>query len=132
MGSAGKKKTVTYNVESVNRPLTKNNLIVLCIHTQNESGVVQHDHSGIHICLVHSCSWMILCLIHQMVPTYSICAGAFLNKSTVLSQSEIHQTGLFHLAAWQLMRQAVVPTARTLHSSSPLPLRCLMQSSPGM
>lgn len=70
MGSAGKKKTVTYNMESVNRLLTKNDLIVLGIHTQNELGVVQQDHSGIHTCLVHSCSWMILCLIHQMVSTY--------------------------------------------------------------
>lgn len=47
------------------------------------------------------------------------------------AQSQIHQTALFHLAAWPLMCQAVVPTARALPSSRPLPLLRLMQPSPG-
>lgn len=53
MGPAAKKKMVTYNSESVYGPVTKKGLTVLCIYTENEFDGVQHDHSGIHICLVH-------------------------------------------------------------------------------
>lgn len=44
----------------------------------------------------------------------------------------IHQTALFHLAAWLLLCQAVVPTARALPSSSLVLLLCLMPPSSGM
>ena len=98
---------------------TKNEMggwCLLCICTNNLS---HRDHARISIRLVYPLDrplWnsptganLYLLVSVWIIPVYYV------------SQSLNQQTAPFHLATWLLMCQAVVPTARALPSSSPLP-----------